>query len=137
MKKKSTQTDLKNLFKSKFEESIWEILNKEFKNCKYELDSYEYTQPAIKRTYTPDFKTGSKKIYLETKGKLDLETRQKMVWFKECNPAIRIIFLFQNANVKIRKGSKTSYGDWATKNGFEWLDSKGDWLNAYKEMLKN
>lgn len=136
MKKKPTQQDIKTLFKSKFEFLIWEKLNKEFKNCSYELDSYKYIQPAIERTYTPDFKTGRFKIYIETKGKLDLESRKKMIWFKECNPSIRIIFLFQNPDVKIRKGSKTSYGDWATTNGFEWLDSRKDWISAYKKMLK-
>lgn len=136
MKKKPTQQDIKSLFKSKFELLIWERLNKEFKNCSYELDSYKYTQPAIQRTYTPDFKTGRPKVYIETKGKLDLESRKKMIWFKECNPGVRIIFLFQNPDVKIRKGSKTSYGDWATANGFEWLDSRKDWISAYKKMLK-
>ena len=132
---KRSPKDLKP-FKSKFEKSIFDQLNKAFRTCKYECDSYQYEQPVIQRTYTPDFKTTNKKIYLETKGKLDLESRKKMVWFKECNPSIRIIFLFQNSDVKIRKGSKTSYADWADKNGFEWLDARRDWLSAYKEMLK-
>lgn len=135
MKEKRLQNALPN-FKSKFERSIWELLSKEYKHCKYECDSYKYEQPVIHRTYTPDFKTGRSKVYLETKGKLDLETRKKMVWFKDCNPNVRVIFLFQNADVKLRKGSKTSYGEWATKNGFEWLDARKDWLSAYKEMLK-
>lgn len=135
MKKKLSAKDLKP-FKSKFEYSIWEQLKKEYKDCKYECDSYKYEQPVIIRTYTPDFRTGKHKVYLETKGKLDLETRKKMIWFKECNPTIRIIFLFQNADVKLRKGSKTSYGEWATKNKFEWLDARKDWISAYKEMLK-
>jgi len=135
MKKKRSQNALPN-FKSKFERKIWEELTKEYRNCKYECDSYKYEQPVIYRTYTPDFKTGRAKVYLETKGKLDLETRKKMIWFKDCNPNIRVIFLFQNADVKLRKGSKTSYGEWATKSGFEWLDARKDWLSAYKEMLK-
>ena len=135
MKEKRSQNALPN-FKSKFERSIWQQLSRIFTNCQYECDSYKYEQPVIVRTYTPDFKTGSDKVYLETKGKLDLETRKKMVWFKDCNPNVRVIFLFQNADVKLRKGSKTSYGEWATKNGFEWLDARKDWISAYKEMLK-
>jgi len=135
MKTKRLQNALPN-FKSKFERSIWEQLIKEYKTCQYECDSYKYEQPIIIRTYTPDFKTGKARVYLETKGKLDLETRKKMIWFKECNPNVRIIFLFQNADVKLRKGSKTSYSEWAKKNNFEWLDARKDWISAYKEMLK-
>ena len=124
------------LFKSKFEKQVWDKLKKVFSACKYEPNKYSYIQPATERTYIPDFKPGSAEIYIEAKGKLDLETRKKMVWFKDYNPDIRIIFLFQNADVKLRKGSKTSYGEWATKNGFEWLDARKDWISAYKEMLK-
>jgi hypothetical protein len=137
MKKKPLKKDLTPLFKSKFEKVVWEKLIKSFKTCSYETSKYKYIQPVIHREYTPDFNTGHTKVYLEAKGKLDLETRKKMVWFKECNPNIRIIFVFMNPDVKIRKGSKTSYGDWATKAGFEWLDSRKDWISAYKEMLKS
>ena len=41
---------------------------------------------------------------------------------KEQYPDYTFYIFFQNARVKIRKGSKTSYGDWATKAGFEWSD---------------
>lgn len=121
-------------FKSKFEKTCWTQLIKAYPKALYEPDFFKYTQPEIVRTYNPDFKTGTGNIYLEAKGKLDLETRKKMVWFKLSCPDVRIIFLFMNPSVKIRKGSKTTYGDWATKEGFEWLDSRKDWLNAYKKL---
>ena len=121
-------------FKSKLEERVWDTLRKEFPSVKYEPDKFKYVQPAADRTYTPDFKTGRRKLYLEAKGKLDLETRKKMVWFKECNPDVRIIFLFQNADNKLTKKSKTTYWMWAEANGFEWLDYRKDWLNAYKQL---
>lgn len=121
-------------FKSKLEERVWEVLKKEFPSVKYEPEKFKYIQPIQDRTYTPDFRTGRKKIYLEAKGKLDLDTRKKMVWFKECNPDIRIIFLFQNADNKITKRSKTTYAMWAEANGFEWLDYRKDWLSAYKQL---
>lgn len=124
------------LFKSKFEKQVWDKLKKVFSACKYEPNKYSYIQPAIERTYIPDFKPGSAEIYIEAKGKLDLETRKKMVWFKQCNPKTRIIFLFMNPDVKIRKGSKTTYGDWATKEGFEWLDARKDWISDYKKLCK-
>jgi hypothetical protein len=59
-----------------------------------------------------------------------------MVWFKESNPHITIIFLFMNADNKITKRSKTTYGEWATKNGFLWLDYRSDWINDYKKLKK-
>lgn len=132
------QKGLKHLptFKSKLEEQVWAKLKVEFPQTKYEPDKFPYLQPEIDRTYTPDFKTGRRNIYLEAKGKLDLETRKKMVWFKDCNPNVRIIFLFQNADNKLTKKSKTTYGEWATSNGFEWLDYRKDWLNAYKQLCK-
>jgi len=38
--------------------------------------------------------------------------------------------VFQKANNKIRKGSKTTYGKWADDNGFKWADNTipKEWL---------
>jgi hypothetical protein len=121
-------------FKSKLEEKVWSVLKKHYPSVKYEPSKYKFVQPAITRTYIPDFKTGNASIYLEAKGKLDLDTRKKMIWFRDSNPTIRIIFLFMNPDNKITKRSKTTYGLWATDNGFEWLDFRKDWLNAYKKL---
>jgi len=123
-------------FKSKLEEKVWATLKREYPTVKYEPQKCKFIQPEIERTYIPDFKTGRTNIFLETKGKLDLETRKKMVWFKQSNPSIRIIFLFQNPDNKITKRSKTTYAMWATDNGFEWLDFRKDWLRAYKQLCK-
>ena len=59
-----------------------------------------------------------------------------MVWFRDSNPTIRIIFLFMNPDNKITKRSKTTYAMWATDNSFEWLDFRKDWLNAYKQLCR-
>jgi hypothetical protein len=123
-------------FKSKLEEKVWAVLKKNFPSVKYEPNKFKFIQPEIERTYIPDFKTGRSNIFLEAKGKLDLETRKKMIWFRDSNPTIRIIFLFQNPDNKITKRSKTTYAMWATDNGFEWLDFRKDWLNAYKQLCK-
>ena len=123
-------------FKSKLEEKVWAVLKKNFPSVKYEPNKFKFIQPEIERTYIPDFKTGRSNLFLEAKGKLDLETRKKMVWFKDSNPNIRIIFLFMNPDNKITKRSKTTYAMWATDNGFEWLDFRKDWLNAYKQLCK-
>ncbi len=123
-------------FKSKLEEKVWSVLRKEFPTVKYEPQKFKFIQPEIERTYIPDFKTGRSNIFIEAKGKLDLETRKKMVWFRDSNPTIRIIFLFMNPDNKITKRSKTTYAMWATDNGFEWLDFRKDWLNAYKQLCR-
>ena len=122
-----------NNFKSKLEVKAWKILKKNFPSVKYEPDVIDYIQPEKSRRYNPDFKVG-KNIYIEAKGKLDLATRQKMVWFKQCNPNITIIFLFMNPDNRITKRSKTTYWVWAEKEGFLWLDFRKDWITHYKEM---
>ena len=123
-----------SMFKSKLEEQVWKILKDRFPSTKYEPDKFNYTQPAKERKYIPDFKTGRKKIYLEAKGKLDLDTRQKMVWFKQDNPDVTVIFLFMNPDNKITKRSKTTYWMWAEANGFPWLDFRKDWLSDYIKL---
>ena len=63
-----------------------------------------------------------------------LEDRQKHVWVKDQHPDLDIRFVFSNAKAKLRKGSPTTYADWASNNGFlwahktvpnEWLTEKG------------
>ena len=131
---KTGRNALTHSFKSKLEEQVWKILKVNFPSVKYEPDKFKYIQPEKERTYIPDFKTGKRKIYLEAKGKLDLDTRQKMVWFRDTNPNITIIFLFMNPDNKINKRSKTTYAKWAEDNNFKWLDYRKDWLNDYKQL---
>ena len=129
------EIDLMHNFRSKFEKKCWGTLIKKFPDAEYEPDFIKYMQPEIERTYNPDFKPGTaSNIYIEAKGKLDLETRKKMVFFKQSHPEIHIVFLFMNPDVKIRKGSKTTYGMWATKQEFDWLDSRKDWIDGYNKL---
>jgi hypothetical protein len=90
-------------------------------SVEYEADRIPFTQPAKKRTYTPDFKL-REGVYIECKGLLSAEDRAKMVWVRDQHPDLTFYILFQNASVKIRKGSKKTYGDWADDVGFEWAD---------------
>lgn len=57
-----------------------------------------------------------------------------MIWFKDSNPDITIIFLFQNPDNKLNKKSKVTYALWAEKNNFKWLDFRKDWINDYKQL---
>ena len=130
------ETDLMHSFRSKFERVVWNKIVKAYPSAEYEPDFIKYMQPEIERTYNPDFKLGQKNVYIEAKGKLDLETRKKMVYFKQSHPDITIVFLFMNPDVKIRKGSKTTYGMWADKQEFDWLDSRKDFIDDYKRLCK-
>lgn len=127
-------------YKSKFEATVAEVLGD---RAEYEPDIIKFVQPAVDRKYIPDWKL-RENVYIETKGKLDLETRKKMLWVKEQHPEITIYFLFQYANNKITKRSKTTYRDWCAKYGFECADFTQDgipehWFdnnNGYKETSK-
>ena len=98
------------------------IEGKKSVQAEYEPDSFQYKVEETK-SYTPDYKVqtrSGKTFYIEYKGVLDLETRKKMVRVKQQHPDLDIRFVFQKAANKIRKGSPTTYGMWAEKEGFQW-----------------
>ncbi len=108
----------KDLYKSKLEIEVANYLGD---YAEYEPEYLEFIQPPKQRRYCPDFKTKAN-VFIECKGKWVTEDRLKHVWLREQHPDKRIVLLFQNPDVKINKRSKTTYGDWATKNGLEWYD---------------
>ena len=95
----------------------------------YETLVLDYLRPA---TYTPDFLIMSNNIILEVKGFWTPSDRTKHLLVRDEYPELDIRFVFQNARLKLSKKSKTSYGDWCDKHGFQWCD-KGvipkAWLN--------
>lgn len=101
-------------------------------NYKYESDVIPFLYPAKPAKYTPDFVVTRDKTltYVEVKGKLDRQSRQKMVLVSNQNPKLRFVFCFQKPDNVIYKGSKTTYAMWAEKNGFEWCtpDTLGEYL---------
>jgi hypothetical protein len=123
--------------RSGFEDSFEKDLRSRGIKYTYESETleYKYIIPAREKTerYTPDFpiitKTG-KKIYIETKGKLTAENRKKYLRVRDLL-SIDLRFVFQRPNNKIYKGSNTTYGQWATKNGFLWADKTmpNEWLS--------
>ena len=120
-------------YRSKFEKSIGEFLGS---NAVHEPERIYFIQPSKQRFYIPDFKTQSG-IYIECKGRWDASDRFKHVWLREQHPDKRIIIVFQDASVRLSKRSKTTYGEWATKNNIPWLDfrtKEGDceeWLKEH------
>ena len=83
----------------------------------YEQDKIKYVIPASNHTYTPDF-TVTKNVYIETKGLWVSSDRKKAALIKEQHPDITILYVLQR-NQGITKKSKTTYLDWAAKNGLD------------------
>lgn len=110
-------------YKSNFEYGTAQNLKKRRVKFKYESKKIKYVKPATTHTYTPDFELPNG-IIVETKGKFTAEDRYKHLCVRESNPELDIRFVFQRAKQPIRKGSPTTYGDWATENGFKWADKE-------------
>lgn len=124
-------------YKSQFERNVAKQFKTDGIKFEYEADVVQFTQPEKKRKYTPDFRIKDKDgctCYIETKGKFTHEDRQKMIWVRDQHPDKRFILLFMNSTVKLRKGSKTTYGDWCRKNNFEFHDFR---LGLPKEWKPN
>ncbi len=117
---------MSNKFKSKFESSINAYFKKKRIKVKYEPFKLPFTQPEKKRNYLPDFEIQGNSLLIEAKGKLTAEDRSKLLWVREQHPGKRLVLLFMNASNRLRKNSKTTYAEWATKNGFDWADFNRD-----------
>ena len=102
----------------------------------YEPFYIEYT-PARPRRYTPDFVLPNG-IIIEAKGYFESSDRSKMIAVRDQHPDLAIRFVFGNADARLSKTSKTSYGKWATKKGFKWADMgtiPTRWLNETRNEV--
>ena len=113
---------LRKGFRSEFERGIAHWMIKKGIKYEYELQYIEY-QPKIKR-YTPDFYLPKQDIFIEAKGFWDLADRKKHLLVREQNPEFDIRLLFVNANNKLNKSSKTTYGAWCDKNKILWAEKR-------------
>lgn len=105
----------------------------------YEATRLEYIQPETRHTYTPDFHL-SPHIMIETKGRWTVDDRLKMLYLKEQHPEIDFRMVFQNANQKIKKGSKTSYADYCDKHDIKWANKRipEEWyLDIYQDIAEH
>ena len=93
------------------------------------------------RTYTPDFVLGNG-IIIESKGMFTAADRRKHLAIKRQHPKLDIRFVFENSRRKLRKGAKSTYGEWCYKYGLlysnrvipeEWLKEKGK--NKHKKFI--
>lgn len=112
-----------NGYRSGFENKVASALSEQKIKFEYEVTQVEYIKPQTNHKYTVDF-TLPNGILIETKGRWTTEDRKKHLLIKKQHPELDIRFVFQNPNGKIRKGSKTSYGDYCDKHGILWADKE-------------
>jgi len=115
-------------FRSGLEVKVATKLKESGVEFEYETLKIKYRVDEI-RTYTPDF-VFPNGLIVEAKGYFDSNDRKKHLLIKAQFPELDIRFVFQNSATKIRKSSKTSYGDWCQKNGFIYADKEvpKEWL---------
>ena len=137
MSRRSTYTSRES-FRSRFEKTIAAELKAKKIDHTYEKDVIEYTVPEKRCKYTPDFKGTTSGIFLEVKGIFDLADRQKHLLIKKQYPKLDIRLVFQNANAKITKKSKTTYAMWCDKNGIKWCHKTipASWIKELKQENK-
>ena len=104
-------------------------------NFPYEANKIKYVIPASNHTYTPDF-TVTNNVYIETKGLWTGADRKKAVLIKEQHPEITILYVLQR-NQGLSKKSKTTYLDWAAKNGLDAciFADKDHWFNFIRKHI--
>ena len=106
----------------------------------YETLKLEYVVPEKKRSYKPDFIFPSKdnpKMIIETKGRWVKEDMDKMKMIKERYPELDIRMVFTKSKSKVRKGSKTTYGDICNKLNIPFADKviPTEWLDEIKLLM--
>lgn len=80
--------------------------------------------------YKPDFVLPNG-IIVETKGQFLSSDRSKHKLIKAQNPELDIRFVFSNSRTRIGSKSKTTYGMWCERLGFQYADKSIplDWIN--------
>lgn len=114
-------------YRVKFEYDLAKQIERAGYDIYYEAITVNYTVPTSNHKYTPDFilpKRFKDFILVEAKGRMTLEMRKKYLYIKQSRPELDLRFVFLEPTRKIRKGSKTTYAQWAEKNGFLWSDKE-------------
>lgn len=131
-------------FRSGLEEQLYHLSTYHNRTPRYEEDIIPYTIPETVHKYITDFtyvklpqfqkpgKYGDLMI-IEPKGMWRLDDRKKHLYLKKQYPNLDIRIVFERHDNKIKKSSKTTYGEWATKYGIRWA-SKTIPLEWFKEI---
>ena len=141
MKLKVRQRALRAGYRSGLEQDTAKFLKKRGIGFTYEEMKIKWVDPKTK-TYTPDFVLDNG-IIIETKGMFTAADRRKHLAIKRQHPNLDIRFVFENSRRKLRKGAKSTYGEWCIKYGFRYYDRiiPEDWLkekgkNNYPKFIK-
>lgn len=124
----------RNRYRSGLERQVAAQLERKDRSFEYETERVEFIRPAKPSRYTPDFvvttRTG-KVIYIETKGRFDIDDRAKHRLIRDQHPEKDIRFVFSNSKNKISKTSKTTYADWCERYDFKFADKfiPEEWLD--------
>lgn len=88
----------------------------------YECLKIPYVIPESTHKYTPDFHMTANDLLIETKGIWDVKDRQKIAFILKQHPPLKdvLCMLFNRANDKINKKSKTTYGMVCEKLGIRY-----------------
>ena len=130
-KSKIRANAIKHGYRSGFEHKVSDQLKEQKIKFGYEDTIINYIKPETTHKYTIDF-TLPNGILVETKGRWVIEDRKKHLLIKQQHPELDVRIVFQSAKTKIRKGSKTTYGDWCDKHGIIWAEKNvpESWLKA-------
>lgn len=130
-KSKVRANAIKHGYRSGFEHKVSEQLSESKIKFQYENTVIDYIKPETQHKYTIDF-TLPNGILIETKGRWVAEDRKKHLLIKKQHPELDIRIVFQSAKTKIRKGSKTTYGDYCDKHGIPWAEKNipESWLKG-------
>ncbi len=107
-------------FRSGLEQLVAKQIKKSNHAIRYETIKIKWVDFSI-RSYTPDFILDNG-IVLEVKGFWSTADRRKHVEIKKQHYTLDIRIVFENSKRKIRKGSKTTYGDWCKKKDILYCD---------------
>lgn len=120
-------------FRSKFEEAVYTKAIENGGKLAFEPKFFDYV---LNLRYLVDFELANG-VYIETKGRLTAVDRRKMLAVKYANPDIDIRFIFQRSKNTLTKRSKTTYAQWAEKNGFKWAEGAipVSWLKEKKKHV--
>ncbi len=117
--------------RSGLEDQVEDALREQGFSPEYEKESFPYI---LHRKYKPDFKIGD--VHIEVKGWWQSSDRQKFLSVVINNPDLKIFVALQRPHQTLSKKSKTTYGQWATKNGIAWCpipipkEFMDQWLNG-------
>ena len=118
---RATYPYLGYILKSKAELEVAKNCQKAKLDWTYETVKVTWTPPPTKdKTYTPDFiikRKDKTTLLVEYKEFLDSRSKRVLRYATKQNPDldIRILFGPRCSKKKIRKGSKTTYAEWADK----------------------